>query len=433
MHPLFFTTPVSKFAYLGGRFTGALLVNAFILFSIPLGLMLGSVMPYLDAHRFGPFQPMAFLHPYLVLVLPNLIFTRRDLLRARRADAADDAELHGRRDDAGRLPARRQPGAGTSRTNGWPRCSIPSASCAFQFVTKYWTPAERNATLIATERRFSLQPAALARGRSRDLRRRLFPVPVCARLAREALAEEKDGRAPRMPTPPYAAPGALRRADGPAVVHAWRPGPAVPLARTPVVLEHRRQPLLLRDPRLRSAVPRSSAPIRSASCTARPPGRSPTKCVEVLGGTFAIFMLIVITFYAGDLVWRERDVQINQVQDAMPVPTWVPFAAKFTALVLMVIVLQAVILVAGVLTQAVKGYTQLRTRPVRHVALRHAARRLRAARRARDAGAGARQPQVHGPPDRGAVLRPRHVHGSAWARAQPVSVRLRRGHAPTRT
>ena len=79
--------------------------------------------------------------------------------------------------------------------------------------------------------------------------------------------------------------------------------------------------------------------------------------VEVLGGTFAIFMLIVITFYAGDLVWRERDVQINQVQDAMPVPTWVPFAAKFTALVLMVMVLQAVILVAGVLTQAIKGYT----------------------------------------------------------------------------
>ena len=52
-------------------------------------------------------------------------------------------------------------------------------------------------------------------------------------------------------------------------------------------------------------------------------------------------MLIVITFYAGDLVWRERDVQINQVQDAMPVPNWVPFAAKFTALVLMVVVLQA--------------------------------------------------------------------------------------------
>ena len=31
--------------------------------------------------------------------------------------------------------------------------------------------------------------------------------------------------------------------------------------------------------------------------------------VEVLGGTFALFVLIVITFYAGDLVWRERDAQ----------------------------------------------------------------------------------------------------------------------------
>ena len=79
--------------------------------------------------------------------------------------------------------------------------------------------------------------------------------------------------------------------------------------------------------------------------------------VEVLGGTFALFVLIVITFYAGDLVWRERDAQIHQVQDAMPVPNWVPLAAKFTALVLMVFVLQAVILLTGVLTQALKGYT----------------------------------------------------------------------------
>ena len=32
-------------------------------------------MPYLDAHRFGAFQPMAFLQPYFVVLLPNLIFT----------------------------------------------------------------------------------------------------------------------------------------------------------------------------------------------------------------------------------------------------------------------------------------------------------------------------------------------------------------------
>nr|MBA3969062.1 hypothetical protein [Gemmatimonadota bacterium] len=38
-HPLFFTTPVRKRDYLGGRFTGAVLVNLIIFLGIPLGIM----------------------------------------------------------------------------------------------------------------------------------------------------------------------------------------------------------------------------------------------------------------------------------------------------------------------------------------------------------------------------------------------------------
>src|SRR5690606_12681070 len=55
--------------------------------------------------------------------------------------------------------------------------------------------------------------------------------------------------------------------------------------------------------------------------------------VELLGGMFGLFVLIIITFYGGDLVWRERDHRIDQVVDATPLPNWVPFAAKLTALV----------------------------------------------------------------------------------------------------
>jgi hypothetical protein len=79
--------------------------------------------------------------------------------------------------------------------------------------------------------------------------------------------------------------------------------------------------------------------------------------VEILGGTFSIFMLILISFYAGELIWRERDLKIDQVADAMPVRTWVPFAGKLTALAVMVALLQGLILLAGIVTQAVKGYT----------------------------------------------------------------------------
>ena len=67
--------PSRKPAYLGGRFMGALLAQRLIFSSIRWGPMLGSIMPFLEPSRLGPFQPGAYLRPYLLSILPNLFFT----------------------------------------------------------------------------------------------------------------------------------------------------------------------------------------------------------------------------------------------------------------------------------------------------------------------------------------------------------------------
>jgi ABC-2 type transport system permease protein len=56
------------------------------------------------------------------------------------------------------------------------------------------------------------------------------------------------------------------------------------------------------------------------------------------GGLF-VFALAIITFYAGELVWRERDAGLNQIVDALPVQRWVLFSSKLTALLLVQIIL----------------------------------------------------------------------------------------------
>ena len=45
-------------------------------------------------------------------------------------------------------------------------------------------------------------------------------------------------------------------------------------------------------------------------------------------------MLIIITFYSGELVWRERDARTHELVDALPLPTWVCVSAKLVALLL---------------------------------------------------------------------------------------------------
>ena len=74
-HPLFYTTPIGKWGYLGGRFLGSYLVAALVFVGIPVGAALAGVMPWVEADRFLASAPAgSYLWPYVVLVLPNLLF-----------------------------------------------------------------------------------------------------------------------------------------------------------------------------------------------------------------------------------------------------------------------------------------------------------------------------------------------------------------------
>ena len=335
IHPLFFTTPVSKFAYLGGRFSSALLVNAFILSSIPVGLMLGSVMPYLDAERFGAFQPMAFLHLYFVLILPNTIFTGAIFFALAALTRQMMPNYLG-----GALMVVGYLLAGNLRRdieNEWLAALLdPFGLSAFGYTTKYWTPAEKNTTFVALRdvllyNRLLWATVGMA----------IFAVAYSrfrfAHTSREGRRRRKRAAVEALATPaPYAAPARLKV---PQVVRSFTFGAQLQqyfslTQRSFWSIVGNRYFFAIIGCGLLFLVFSANQIGKLYGTTTWP---VTYEVVEVLGGTFALFVLIVITFYAGDLVWRERDAQIHQVQDAMPVPNWVPLAAKFTALVLMVL------------------------------------------------------------------------------------------------
>jgi ABC-type transport system involved in multi-copper enzyme maturation permease subunit len=71
---LTFTTQVKKFDFLMGRFIAALLINIFIFLGPAIGLIIGSEMPYLNRSMFGEIMPMAYINTYLTRIIPNLFF-----------------------------------------------------------------------------------------------------------------------------------------------------------------------------------------------------------------------------------------------------------------------------------------------------------------------------------------------------------------------
>ncbi|UUZ48267.1 hypothetical protein LP420_36125 [Massilia sp. B-10] len=54
--------------------------------------------------------------------------------------------------------------------------------------------------------------------------------------------------------------------------------------------------------------------------------------LDLISGTFNFMLVLILMFYAGELIFKERQVKVADVSDAMPVPDWAPMLAKIVAL-----------------------------------------------------------------------------------------------------
>jgi hypothetical protein len=73
MFPLVYTAPISKAQYLGGRFLAAFFLNAIILLAIPAGILSAIYLPGVDAAIIGPFRLAAYLTSFSYIALANAL------------------------------------------------------------------------------------------------------------------------------------------------------------------------------------------------------------------------------------------------------------------------------------------------------------------------------------------------------------------------
>ncbi|MEM1215147.1 MAG: M1 family aminopeptidase [Bacteroidota bacterium] len=81
------------------------------------------------------------------------------------------------------------------------------------------------------------------------------------------------------------------------------------------------------------------------------------KMIDQVNNIGQLFVVIVLVFFSGELVWRDRDHHLNEVVDSTPHQSWVSLSAKALSLVVVASSLYLTLIGVAILYQAVNGYT----------------------------------------------------------------------------
>jgi ABC-2 type transport system permease protein len=342
----FYTAPITKFDYLGGRFLGAFAVQLVIFASVGLGTWVGTLTPWLDKTRVGPQMASAFLQPYFINVLPNLLFLSAIFF----ALAALSRKM---------LPVYVASvlvligyfvvaqNSNAFQTSVRFALFDPLGGAAIDRMTRYWTPFQRNTQLIPlggillANRLLWLGIGAMffilvyAR----------FSFSYVAERSRKSKALDDKDTLPATQTLPVAHPVFSSSASLRQLLSLTR------IQFTETVKNVFFVVLMLAG-YLFAVVVASGVTMPWAVRT------YPLTHMMLLmaGAGFVIFAIAIIIFYSGELVWRERDAQLNQVIDAFPLQRWVLFCSKLFALMLVQVLVVLSIMLAGLTVQIIQGY-----------------------------------------------------------------------------
>ncbi len=80
--------------------------------------------------------------------------------------------------------------------------------------------------------------------------------------------------------------------------------------------------------------------------------------IDNIRGAFYLFLIGLITFYTGVLVWKERDAKISEIQDASSARSGMLFSSKVIAMLFSVFLVLISTIMVGMIAQTAYGYTR---------------------------------------------------------------------------
>jgi ABC-2 type transport system permease protein len=352
MHQIIFTKPIKKSDFLVGRFLGSVVISTIPMLGISLGALLAPLMPWVDHDRFGPVIGAAHLQGILVFAIPNTIFVAAIIFAIAVLTRSTLISFLGA---IGLLVADVVASVLTQKLDNQKVAAMldPFGNNAFDYVTKYWTVADKN-THVLTFVGLLLW--------NRVLWVAIGLLIFAFAYWRFSFSERAGRASKRQATETETAKAEIKPLEFGKVALSFSAGARLRQFFGIVRVEYRRL--------FKSVVFIVIAAFAFINCglslifsatqgfglTTRP---VTYMMVQIIAGSFNFLIWALITFFAGMLVWEERDARIDEVNDALPVPEWPNYLAKFVALISAVASLQMLAILIAIAVQLFHSYTRL--------------------------------------------------------------------------
>lgn len=387
-HQLIFTKPMSKMGYLMGRFWGAVTVAIIPMLGASVGVIVAKYMPWVDASKWGDISWGAHLWGILCFAIPNCIFVGCIVFAIAVWTRSTMASFIG---VLGLLVgvAIANITAGNLDNETLSAMINPFGASAFQQMVKYWPVADKNTQyvtltglllwnrvlwlgvgmviLAVTCWRFSFSAGhgelrRWAHSTLAEVRRVNPQVPVIGWIVRTFLWAA---------TLPLALLSGYRHDNSDEAPATLTPVPkvtqhhGVAASMTQLLSQIRvdffttiKSPVFVVVMAFGIIETFTSLAMSSSEGFGIASLPVTYKQISTIRGSLYVYLIACITFYAGVVVWKERDAKLDEVYDALPHSTWISFLGKLIAIMSIVLCVVFVGMLCGIAHQAANGYTR---------------------------------------------------------------------------
>lgn len=345
MNGIVHAMPVSKSSYLWGRLLGAWLFCLVVFAAVPLGTLIGSLMPWVDSDRLGATSLFPYINTYLIFIIPNFIFTSAlfyafaSMTRSMMAMYLGVVAFFILFVMSGQLL--NDPSLITLSA-----MLDPFGLRAFSQVTKYWTPFEMNNNavsldgLILQNRILWLSISALI-----VLITHFFiDIRKTTKVKKEKVSKHSHKNFNKT---------LLVITPVDSHVSQWSRFKVRTFFEIKQVIKSPAFIVLC----LFSVFQLLTIYMGSSGSFGTDNWPLTRNMTEHIAGSFGLLIMVIITYYAGETVWRERQIGMGDIVESTPTKNWALYFPKVIALFIVVFSLLAIGVLFTTMFQASKGYT----------------------------------------------------------------------------